>query len=100
MSDLLFKIRTGLGKMFLSLALLCLPGCATKERIVYRPVPTPVYQPCKTDVDLSPVFPTDKEPIAAKIDQQMRDLHEDRKLRKAWEAEAIAALKGCAGAAD
>ncbi len=78
-------------------AALALTACTTPERIVYRNVTTPIFQPCKTDVNTDPTFPLDTGPIATDIAQAVKDLHADRKARQAWTKEAVSALKGCAG---
>lgn len=81
-------------------AALCfsLAACSSppKERIVIQRVEVPIYQPCNPVLSAKPIYPTDAGPISTDIAQQMKDLHEDRKLRKAREMELEAGLKGCA----
>lgn len=75
-----------------------LAACSSppKERIVIQRVEVPIYQPCNPVLSAKPIYPTDAGPISTDIAQQMKDLHEDRKLRKAREMELEAGLKGCA----
>lgn len=77
---------------------LALAACSSppKERIVIQRVEVPIYQPCSPVLSAKPIYPTDAGPISTDIAQQMKDLHEDRKLRKAREMELEAGLKGCA----
>lgn len=72
-------------------------GSVPKERVVYRTVEKPVLVPCRPDIGERPEYPTIARPIATEIAQQMKDLHEERKLRMGWETELEAALAGCAG---
>jgi hypothetical protein len=94
-----WTIRRRLRLALAALASLGLVACSTPEpRVVYKTVPTPIYQPCKVNADvLDPKFPLDAGPIANDIAQAVKDLHADRKARQAWTVEAIAELKGCAG---
>lgn len=82
-----------------AIAAATLAACSTapKERVVYRTVEKPVLVPCRPPVGERPEYPTIARPIATEIAQQMKDLHEERKLRMGREAELEAALAGCAG---
>lgn len=71
-------------------------GSAPKERVVYRTVEKPVLVPCRPAIGERPEYPTIARPIATEIAQQMKDLHEERKLRMGREAELEAAIEGCA----
>lgn len=78
-------------------AALALTACATpKERIVYRTVTVPVFQPCAPKLDPKPDYPTLRAPVAADIFEQMRTLLIERDMRAAREMELEAAVSGCA----
>ena len=93
-------IRVFTMRPVITAAALCfsLAACSSppKERIVIQRVEVPIYQPCNPVLSAKPIYPTDAGPISTDIAQQMKDLHEDRKLRKAREMELEAGLKGCA----
>lgn len=78
-------------------AALLLTACATpKERIVYRTVTVPVFQPCAPQLSPKPAYPTLAAPVATGVFEQMRTLLAERDLRAARELELEAAVSGCA----
>lgn len=79
------------------IAALLLTACATpKERVVYRTVTVPVFQPCAPKLDPKPDYPTLRAPVSADIFEQMRTLLVERDMRAAREMELEAAVSGCA----
>lgn len=78
-------------------AALLLTACATpKERVVYKTVAVPIYQPCTPALSPKPDYPTLAAPVAADIFDQMRTLLVERDMRAAREVELEAAVSGCA----
>lgn len=78
-------------------AALLLTACATpKERVVYRTVTVPVFQPCAPALSPKPSYPTLAPPVAADIFEQMKTLLIERDMRAARELELEAAVSGCA----
>lgn len=85
-------------KINIILLSLILSACATDEplvRVVTERVEVPVPVQCKTDIPATPIFNVPKLATTDTMFDKTKSYLADEQLRKAYEAELLAALKSC-----